>query len=65
VRADLARRVQTALNFVPTRASFLAQFGDHPGLEAEMRAFVDEFGAIVQDLYKWLNDNGLNCPEQV
>lgn len=30
-----------------------------------MRAFVDEFGAIVQDLYKWLNDNGLNCPEQV
>ena len=42
------------MNFVPTRAAFFAEIGDHPGLHEEMQSFVTDFGALVAELYAWL-----------
>lgn len=54
-----------AFSFVPSRESFLQQLGDGPGLLGEMAAVSGQFGAVLQEVHKFLADQGLDDPTKV
>lgn len=58
-----------ALKLVPSRETFFANVGaESAGDEAvfaSMRQFCAEFGALLADVHKFLDDNGLNDPTKV
>ncbi|KAG2439185.1 hypothetical protein HXX76_004549 [Chlamydomonas incerta] len=55
-----------AFKFVPSREEFLASVGGSgPQVMGEMSAFVDGFSAILEEIHKWMVEQGLNDPTKV
>lgn len=52
--ANRAWAVQIAMNFVPTRQSFMNALGNSETIQEDMQMFVDNFGSILKQLYDWL-----------
>ncbi|PNW75260.1 hypothetical protein CHLRE_12g519450v5 [Chlamydomonas reinhardtii] len=55
-----------AFKFVPSREEFLTNVGGSgPEVMGEMAAFVDGFSALLEEVHKWMVEQGLNDPTKV